>query len=253
MDYEKTGKLIQELRKEKELTQMSLASKLGVTDRAVSKWERGKSFPDVSMLKPLAEALGVSVSELLDGQRRSPDKVKQLPDGVAAMTVEDADNAAIRGIHAYINETHKKERVWEVVFVILMLLYILTVSWLCRERNSPVNFQEDNLEFSRIRVVAEDGSVDMIYLDNPQGEDLKLQIQNILREKMPEAETMGRLDVLPRDSAQCARVELYGLITVYKGVYYDYKSFEYYTFPDIEQVYQTLLNMCTGRLSEGGY
>lgn len=43
MDYEKTGRLIQELRKEKELTQMSLANILGVTDRAVSKWERGVS------------------------------------------------------------------------------------------------------------------------------------------------------------------------------------------------------------------
>ena len=45
MNYEKTGKLIQELRKEKGLTQMSLADKLGVTDRAVSKWERGKTSP----------------------------------------------------------------------------------------------------------------------------------------------------------------------------------------------------------------
>lgn len=44
MDYEKTGRLIQELRKEKELTQMSLANILGVTDRAVSKWERGVSL-----------------------------------------------------------------------------------------------------------------------------------------------------------------------------------------------------------------
>ncbi len=44
MDYEKTGRLIQELRKEKELTQMSLANILGVTDRAVSKWERGGSL-----------------------------------------------------------------------------------------------------------------------------------------------------------------------------------------------------------------
>ena len=69
MDYEKTGRLIQELRKEKELTQMSLANILGVTDRAVSKWERGKSFPDVSMLRPLSETLGISVSELLGRDR----------------------------------------------------------------------------------------------------------------------------------------------------------------------------------------
>ncbi len=45
MDYEKTGKLIQELRKEKDMTQMSLADKLGVTDRAVSKWKRERAFP----------------------------------------------------------------------------------------------------------------------------------------------------------------------------------------------------------------
>ena len=44
MNYEKTGKLIQELRKEKDMTQMSLSEKLGVTDRAVSKWERGGSL-----------------------------------------------------------------------------------------------------------------------------------------------------------------------------------------------------------------
>ena len=77
MNYEKTGKLIQELRKEKGLTQMSLAEKLGVTDRAVSKWERGKSFPDVSMLRPLAEALGISVSELLD------EKLQEREGGIA--------------------------------------------------------------------------------------------------------------------------------------------------------------------------
>lgn len=253
MDYEKTGKLIQELRKEKDMTQMSLADKLGVTDRAVSKWERGKSFPDVSMLRPLAETLGVSISELLDGERRSPDKVKRLPDGAAAMAVEDADNATLKGIHTYINETQKKERIWKVVFVILMLLYILTVSWLCRERNSPVNFQDDSLEFNRIRVVAEDGSVEMIYLDDPQGEELKLRIHTLLREKMPEAETMGTLDVLPRDSARGTHVELYGLVTVYKGVYYDYKSFEYYTFPDIERIYQTLLSMCNDHLDDSDH
>ena len=176
MDYEKTGKLIQEIRKEKELTQMSLADKLGVTDRAVSKWERGKSFPDVSMLRPLAEVLDVSVSELLDGERRSQDKVLY-PDGAAAITVEAADNAAIKGISTYINEAQKKERLWMIAFAILILLYIFTVSWICRERNSPVNFQEDDLDFTEIRLVMEDRSVEMIYLDDPEGEELKAEIQ----------------------------------------------------------------------------
>lgn len=251
MDYEKTGKLIQEIRKEKELTQMSLADKLGVTDRAVSKWERGKSFPDVSMLRPLAEVLDVSVSELLDGERRSQDKVLY-PDGAAAITVEAADNAAIKGISTYINEAQKKERLWMIAFAILILLYIFTVSWICRERNSPVNFQEDDLDFTEIRLVMEDRSVEMIYLDDPEGEELKAEIQEVLRNQMPEAETMGKLVVLPGGSAQGASVQLRGLVTVYEGVYYDGKSYEYYTFPDIDRIYRTLLSMCSDQLAETG-
>ena len=251
MDYEKTGKLIQEIRKEKELTQMSLADKLGVTDRAVSKWERGKSFPDVSMLRPLAEVLDVSVSELLDGERRSQDKVLY-PDGAAAITVEAADNAAIKGISTYINEAQKKERLWMIAFAILILLYIFTVSWICRERTSPVNFQEDDLDFTEIRLVMEDRSVEMIYLDDPEGEELKAEIQEVLRNQMPEAETMGKLVVLPGESAQGASVQLRGLVTVYEGVYYDGKSYEYYTFPDIDRIYRTLLSMCSDQLAETG-
>lgn len=251
MDYEKTGKLIQEIRKEKELTQMSLADKLGVTDRAVSKWERGKSFPDVSMLRPLSEVLDVSVSELLDGERRSQDKVLY-PDGAAAITVEAADNAAIKGISTYINEAQKKERLWMIAFAILILLYIFTVSWICRERNSPVNFQEDDLDFTEIRLVMEDRSVEMIYLDDPEGEELKAEIQEVLRNQMPEAETMGKLVVLPGESAQGASVQLRGLVTVYEGVYYDGKSYEYYTFPDIDRIYRTLLSMCSDQLAETG-
>ena len=251
MDYEKTGKLIQEIRKEKELTQMSLADKLGVTDRAVSKWERGKSFPDVSMLRPLAEVLDVSVSELLDGERRSQDKVLY-PDGAAAITVEAADNAAIKGISTYINEAQKKERLWMIAFAILILLYIFTVSWICWERNSPVNFQEDDLDFTEIRLVMEDRSVEMIYLDDPEGEELKAEIQEVLRNQMPEAETMGKLVVLPGESAQGASVQLRGLVTVYEGVYYDGKSYEYYTFPDIDRIYRTLLSMCSDQLAETG-
>lgn len=59
---------IAHLRKEKNLTQKELANKLNVTDKAVSRWERGVGFPDISTLCPLAEALGVSVSKLLDAE-----------------------------------------------------------------------------------------------------------------------------------------------------------------------------------------
>ena len=69
MDNRKTGTLIAARRQELELTQKELAERLNVSDRAVSKWERGAGFPDVSLLEPLADALGLSVLELIHGQR----------------------------------------------------------------------------------------------------------------------------------------------------------------------------------------
>ena len=67
MNQEKIGKFIATLRKEKNLTQEELGNKLGVTKNAVSKWERGISFMDVSLLKPLSNILEVSITEILNG------------------------------------------------------------------------------------------------------------------------------------------------------------------------------------------
>ena len=69
MDQEKIGKFIAACRKEKGLTQAALAEKLGITDRAVSKWETGKSLPDASILMELCELIGTNVNELLTGER----------------------------------------------------------------------------------------------------------------------------------------------------------------------------------------
>ncbi len=68
MDNTKTGGLIRELRKEKNLTQKDLANKLHITDRAVSKWERGMCAHDISLSEPLSEELGVTILELVSGK-----------------------------------------------------------------------------------------------------------------------------------------------------------------------------------------
>lgn len=73
MDAEKTGRFIAELRGERGLTQRELAEKIGVTDKAVSKWERGRGFPDVSLLETLSNELGVSIAELISGERSTPE------------------------------------------------------------------------------------------------------------------------------------------------------------------------------------
>lgn len=69
MDQEKIGKFIASCRKEKKLTQEELAEKLNITKNAVSKWERGLSLMDMSLLKPLSGILGVSVNEILSGEK----------------------------------------------------------------------------------------------------------------------------------------------------------------------------------------
>lgn len=68
MDQVKIGKFIAEQRKKNNLTQMQLAEKLDITDRAVSKWENGKGMPDSSIMLDLCKELGISVNELLSGE-----------------------------------------------------------------------------------------------------------------------------------------------------------------------------------------
>ena len=67
------GEIISSLRKEKNMTQNDLAEKMNVTDKAVSKWERNLSCPDVNSIPKLAEILGVSVEELLNAQTKQDD------------------------------------------------------------------------------------------------------------------------------------------------------------------------------------
>ena len=69
MDQLKIGKFIADCRKQKNLTQMQLAEKIGITDKAISKWERGIAMPDSSIMLELCDILGISVNELLSGEK----------------------------------------------------------------------------------------------------------------------------------------------------------------------------------------
>ena len=69
MDQIKIGKFIVDERKTKKYTQRELADKLGISDKTISKWERGNGFPEVSLLLPLCNELNITVNELLSGER----------------------------------------------------------------------------------------------------------------------------------------------------------------------------------------
>ena len=95
IDKEKFGAFLVQLRKEKGMTQKELAQRLYVSDKAVSKWERGLSLPDISLLRPMAETLGVSVTELLSGRTIPEDQpltvaeVEPLVAGRLEMSVQE--------------------------------------------------------------------------------------------------------------------------------------------------------------------
>lgn len=93
INKERFGSFVAGLRKEQGMTQKELAQKVYVSDKAVSKWERGLSMPDIALLIPLAQALGVTVTELLECRRLEqaslePEHVEQLVQSVITYTEE---------------------------------------------------------------------------------------------------------------------------------------------------------------------
>lgn len=112
LDKEKFGEFIAKLRKERGLTQKELAEKLFVSDKAVSKWERGQSLPDITMLNPLAEALGVTAAELLNCGRLEESE------NIDASQVDELVEKAI----ALDGEPNKSKRTRFKIYIISLII-----------------------------------------------------------------------------------------------------------------------------------
>ena len=110
MNQEKIGKFIAELRKTKGLTQSQLAEHFGISNKAVSKWETGKSLPDASIMIDLCNLLGITVNELLSGERISMEDYK-----------EKAEENII-GVAA--DGTHKQRNLKKIIGVLLAVLFV---------------------------------------------------------------------------------------------------------------------------------
>lgn len=93
MNENKTGAFISTLRKEKELTQAQLAEKLNVTDKAISRWKTGKGMPDSSLLVPLANILGITVNELLTGEKIPEETFTQKSEDNLVDSVQETEKA----------------------------------------------------------------------------------------------------------------------------------------------------------------
>lgn len=124
MDNQKIGNFISELRKEKGLTQKALAEKLNVTDKAVSKWERGIGYPEITNIPLLAEILDVSVSALLLGERISSDEKKE----TKAIDITKADIIVTDTIeYAKQSNEYKTSRIKRIALTSMTLTFLLAI------------------------------------------------------------------------------------------------------------------------------
>lgn len=126
IDREAFGAFLVQLRKEKGLTQKELAEKLYVSDKAVSKWERGLSLPDISLLTPLAEILGVTVTELLRGERL----------GTESLPMEQVEELVtgsleLSGAQRQQKRQDRRQRGWLFALsAVMTLVELLALRWL---------------------------------------------------------------------------------------------------------------------------
>ena len=128
MDATKFGLFVAEMRKENHMTQAELATKIKVTDKAVSRWERGLGFPDIHLLEPLAEALGVSVLELMKSEKNVETNIKC---GDADLIVTDTIKAAEH--QKQVERQQEKRMILIAIGAVAMLsifaLFIDNIGW----------------------------------------------------------------------------------------------------------------------------
>lgn len=115
MDQKKTGQFIARLRKEKELTQKALADCLGITNKAVSKWECGNSLPDNSIMVELCNILEISVNELLAGERiSSTDYTKKAEENMMSLIKEREEN----------KKDQRRNKIRDAIGKLVLIIYL---------------------------------------------------------------------------------------------------------------------------------
>ena len=123
MDMQKIGSFLAELRKEKNLTQDELGAQIGVTNKTISRWETGSYLPPVEMLQTLGDTFGVSINEILNGERISDGNYKDISEQNLKSALTKSDSVIAK---------HRKIMNW-VIAVVVAALYItislITLKW----------------------------------------------------------------------------------------------------------------------------
>ena len=159
MDNEKFGNFIKSLRKEKKLTQKELGEKLNITDKAISKWERGLSFPDIAMLNSLASFFEIDVSELLNGEKGIKKEVDI--EKVIEETIENYKNLAEK---RQIKIKKIKKIIGIISIIILILSLLIQGAYLYVLRKHNFEYVIDILEYIMNEIIIVSATISMILL-----------------------------------------------------------------------------------------
>ena len=126
MDMIKMGVFLAQLRKEQKLTQAELGDKLGVSNKTVSRWETGTYMPPVEMLQELSTLYGVSINEIVSGERLSADAYKdKAEENIKA--VLDASTFTLKDKIAFFRKKWLKEHVFNIVLAVLSWLALIFI------------------------------------------------------------------------------------------------------------------------------
>ncbi|MGB4713951.1 MAG: helix-turn-helix domain-containing protein [Defluviitoga tunisiensis] len=125
MDQIKIGKFIASCRKEQGMTQAALAEKLGISDQAVSKWETGKSMPDLDKISELCGYLGIDVNELLSGEKLTMEQYKEHAERNLIETLSSSSFTLKEKIEFYKKKWLKEHIVFMVMLAVIIVAMLV--------------------------------------------------------------------------------------------------------------------------------
>ena len=200
MNCEKIGKFIATSRKQKGLTQTELADRLNITDRAVSKWERGKGCPDISLLEDLSKVLDVSIIELLKGEKTN--KIQKLEKEELIYSMNYAKESTKIKMYKTLNN----------IIITLIFVVILSLSF----NNLKIAILMNHHYYTNIMFI--DGNIDS---------------QNLF------SDIEKKIELIKKDNSYKSKEDVNQIIDIIENNFIEEEKLynaEYYTFNDIKKL-----------------
>ena len=200
MNCEKIGKFIATSRKQKGLTQTELADRLNITDRAVSKWERGKGCPDISLLEDLSKVLDVSIIELLKGEKTNKKQKLEKEELIYSMN--------------YAKESTKIKMYKTLNNIIITLIFVVILS----------------LSFNNLKIAI---LMNHHYYTNIMFIDGNIDSQNLF------SDIEKKIELIKKDNSYKSKEDVNQIIDIIENNFIEEEKLynaEYYTFNDIKKL-----------------